>query len=196
MQAGLSQPGSTWYMLKLSSMTTIIREWTALHAVQDLKFKDVLLSAKTSTSRRTSKLLIPQVLPRHMVVTQSSCTLIHWATPVNSVHLTVHPIAGHEHQCCCSGINPTFVSEHMSMFKKLIQPATGWVVAMASVPMWSLCLGVQAMQEKIEGDYNASQVSAVTQGLDGSPVVLIQVHSSSWHLQPPHKVVSPSLCLV
>lgn len=62
MQAGLSQAGSTWYVLKLSSMSTIIREWSALHAVQDLKFKDVLLSAKASTtSRRTSKLLIPQV---------------------------------------------------------------------------------------------------------------------------------------
>ena len=61
MQAGLSQPGSTWYVLKLSSMSTIMREWSALHAVQDLRFKDVLLSAKKSTSRRTSKLMVPQV---------------------------------------------------------------------------------------------------------------------------------------
>ena len=61
MQAGLSQPGSTWYVLKLSSMSTIMREWSALHAVQDLRFKDVLLSATTSTSRRTSKLMVPQV---------------------------------------------------------------------------------------------------------------------------------------
>lgn len=61
MQAGLSQPGSTWYMLKLSSMSTIMREWSALHAVQDLKFKDVLLSATRSTARRASKLLIPEV---------------------------------------------------------------------------------------------------------------------------------------
>ncbi|KAL0052040.1 hypothetical protein WJX82_006920 [Trebouxia sp. C0006] len=91
MQAGLSQPGSTWYVLKLSSMSTIMREWSALHAVQDLRFKDVLLSAKTSTSRRTSKLMVPQI-----------------------------------------------------------------------------------MKEKVEAEYNASQVSAVTQGLDGTPVVLIQ----------------------
>lgn len=61
MQAGLSQPGSTWYVLKLSSMSTIMREWAALHAVHHLRFKDVLLSAQTSTSRRTSKLMIPQV---------------------------------------------------------------------------------------------------------------------------------------
>ena len=32
------------------------------------------------------------------------------------------------------------------------------------------------MKAKVEGDYNASQVSAVTQGLDGTPVILIQVH--------------------
>lgn len=31
------------------------------------------------------------------------------------------------------------------------------------------------MREKVEAEYNASQVNAVTQGLDGSPVVLIQV---------------------
>lgn len=36
-------------------------------------------------------------------------------------------------------------------------------------------LHVQAMKDKVEGDYNASQVSAVTQGLDGTPVILIQV---------------------
>ena len=34
---------------------------------------------------------------------------------------------------------------------------------------------LQAMREKVEAEYNASQVNAVTQGLDGSPVVLIQV---------------------
>ena len=62
MQAGLSQPGSTWYMLKLSNMSTIMREWTALHAVQDLKFKDELLSASRSSARRASKLLIPEVI--------------------------------------------------------------------------------------------------------------------------------------
>lgn len=31
------------------------------------------------------------------------------------------------------------------------------------------------MREKVEADYNASQVNAVTQGLDGNPVTLIQV---------------------
>lgn len=36
-------------------------------------------------------------------------------------------------------------------------------------------LDVQAMKDKVEGDYNASQVSAVMQGLDGTPVILIQV---------------------
>ena len=35
---------------------------------------------------------------------------------------------------------------------------------------------MQIMKEKVEAEYNASQVSAVTQGLDATPVVLIQVH--------------------
>lgn len=42
-------------------MSTITREWVALHSVRDLKFQDILLSAKTSTTQRISKLLIPQV---------------------------------------------------------------------------------------------------------------------------------------
>ena len=62
MQAGLLQPDSTWYMLKLSSMSTIQREWNALHSVHNLKFQQVLLSADVSTAaRRTNPLQIPQV---------------------------------------------------------------------------------------------------------------------------------------
>ena len=62
MQAGLLQPDSTWYLLKLSSMSTILREWNALHSVHDLKFKHVLLSGDVSAaSRRSNPLQIPQV---------------------------------------------------------------------------------------------------------------------------------------
>lgn len=46
------------------------------------------------------------------------------------------------------------------------------------------------MKEKVEAEYNASQVSAVTQGLDGTPVVLIQVHHQCiYNLSPVHSVV-------
>ena len=34
---------------------------------------------------------------------------------------------------------------------------------------------LQALKEKVKGDYNVSQANAVSQGLDGTPVVLIQV---------------------
>ncbi|KAL3140547.1 hypothetical protein ABBQ32_005126 [Trebouxia sp. C0010 RCD-2024] len=91
MLAGLLQPDSTWYMLKLSSMSTILREWNALHSVEHLKFKQVLLSGDVSAASQRKPLQIPQ-----------------------------------------------------------------------------------AMKDKVEGDYNASQVSAVMQGLDGTPVILIQ----------------------
>ena len=61
MLAGLLQPDSTWYMLKLSSMSTILREWNALHSVQHLKFKQVLLSGDVSTASQRKPLQIPQV---------------------------------------------------------------------------------------------------------------------------------------
>lgn len=76
MQAGLSQAGSTWYMLRLSNMSTVTREWVALHSVRDLKFQDILLSAKTSATRRTSKLLIPQVIALEDMSTMS-CKATH-----------------------------------------------------------------------------------------------------------------------
>ncbi len=44
---------------------------------------------------------------------------------------------------------------------------------------------MQIMKEKVEAEYNASQVSAVTQGLDGTPVVLIQVHPPCSNNQSP-----------
>lgn len=48
---------------------------------------------------------------------------------------------------------------------------------------------MQIMKEKVQAEYNASQVSAVTQGLDGTPVVLIQVHRPCvYNLSPVHFV--------
>ena len=48
---------------------------------------------------------------------------------------------------------------------------------------------MQIMKEKVEAEYNASQVSAVTQGLDGTPVVLIQVHPPCiYNISPVHYV--------
>ena len=73
MQAGLLQPDSTWYLLKLSSMSTILREWNALHSVSDLKFKQVLLSGSVSAaSRRVNPLQIPQV---RAVTDMTGCSL-------------------------------------------------------------------------------------------------------------------------
>ena len=45
------------------------------------------------------------------------------------------------------------------------------------------------MRQKVEADYNASQVNAVTQGLDGNPVTLIQVRPI--HCIPGLPLVSP-----
>ena len=84
MQAGLLQADSTWYMLKLSSMSTILREWNALHSVHNLKFKQVLLSAGASTAaRRINPLQIPQVMVQALVARRQearsdSMLFVHW----------------------------------------------------------------------------------------------------------------------
>lgn len=58
------------------------------------------------------------------------------------------------------------------------------------------------MKAKVEGDYNASQVSAVTQGLDGTPVILIQVHhpapshTHKWQLIPALQALVADLIVI
>lgn len=73
MLAGLLQPDSAWYMLKLSSMSTILREWNALHCVHDLKFKQVLLSGSASVASQRNPLQIPQV---HSVTPVCACGVL------------------------------------------------------------------------------------------------------------------------
>ncbi|CAL8467911.1 g7449 [Coccomyxa elongata] len=90
MRAGLNTANSCWFLLRLCNLSTLIREWTALHAFPSLAFKDVLLSANHAKDNKQA-LFIPQ--------------------PV---------------------------------------------------------------QQAMEAEYNESQMSAVTAGLDRSPVVLIQ----------------------
>lgn len=46
MRAAISKVNSRWFVLKLSGMSTIMREWAALHCIGHLPLRDVLLSAK------------------------------------------------------------------------------------------------------------------------------------------------------
>ncbi len=61
MRAGLNTANSCWFLLRLCNLSTLIREWTALHAFPSLAFKDVLLSANHAKDNKQA-LFIPQVL--------------------------------------------------------------------------------------------------------------------------------------
>ena len=61
MRAGLSTANSCWFLLRLCNLSTLIREWTALHAFPSLAFKDVLLSARPPVKDGKQALFIPQV---------------------------------------------------------------------------------------------------------------------------------------
>ncbi|KAL4448164.1 hypothetical protein ABPG75_005383 [Micractinium tetrahymenae] len=50
MRAAISKVSSRWFVLKLSGMSTIMREWAALHCIGHLPLREVLLSAKPSQS--------------------------------------------------------------------------------------------------------------------------------------------------
>lgn len=49
MRGALAKAGSQWYVLKLSSMSTIMREWAAIHCLAHMPLRDVLLTAKASS---------------------------------------------------------------------------------------------------------------------------------------------------
>ncbi|KAK9909662.1 hypothetical protein WJX75_005776 [Coccomyxa subellipsoidea] len=66
MRAGLSTASSCWFLLRLCNLSTLIREWTALHAFPSLAFKDVLLSAKSPVKDGKQGLFIPQRVQQAM----------------------------------------------------------------------------------------------------------------------------------
>ena len=44
--AAIARDNSRWWVLRLSNMSTILREWAAVHAIAHLPLREVLLSAK------------------------------------------------------------------------------------------------------------------------------------------------------
>lgn len=58
---GLECLQGTWYLLRLSNMSTIIREWEALHAISHLSFRDTFLSGRTAHGEDSQRLHIPPV---------------------------------------------------------------------------------------------------------------------------------------
>ncbi len=62
MQAGLQTKESCWYLLRLCNLTTIQREWCALHAFPKLPFRATLLSATAPEKPQEHALVIPEVI--------------------------------------------------------------------------------------------------------------------------------------
>ena len=48
MRVALSVPSSSWYMLALANMSTMLREWVALHLAYTLTCQQALLGLKVS----------------------------------------------------------------------------------------------------------------------------------------------------
>ena len=59
MKTALAVKKSGWYVLKLGSMATIMREWLALQSADRLLFKETLISARPAISQKAA-LKVPQ----------------------------------------------------------------------------------------------------------------------------------------
>ena len=57
----LKQPNREWWVQKLSNMSTITREWVALHSVRNISFPHVLLKGHSAVALGASKPAIPEV---------------------------------------------------------------------------------------------------------------------------------------
>ena len=57
----LKQPNREWWVQKLSNMSTITREWVALHSVRHISFPHVLLKGHSAVALAPCKPEIPEV---------------------------------------------------------------------------------------------------------------------------------------
>eukprot|EP00803_Ostreobium_quekettii_P007947 evm.model.scf_520.6 EVM.evm.TU.scf_520.6 scf_520:61854-71225(+) len=73
------ETGSGWWMCKLCSLSTNIREWTALQLVNNIPFRDILLSAKPR-SRRSDKVM---EITKHM---RAKMDKIYNASQIEALH--------------------------------------------------------------------------------------------------------------
>ena len=168
MQAGLETRESCWYLLRLCSLTTIQREWCALHAFPGLPFKDTLLRAALPGKPAAPALAIPEVpllpAPSHLGSAGKRALCIRLSRTCSSAPFQVTFRGDRAHAAVVT-------SQLLSS-----QCADGNGGACGQ-DLRGCCVRVQAVQQAMKAEYNDSQMAAVTAGLDRSPVVLIQVSS-------------------
>lgn len=68
MRAGLMTKNSTWYLLKLSNMSTITREWIALQHAHLCPFADILTSCNARALHESRHMDIPPGMKETMEV--------------------------------------------------------------------------------------------------------------------------------
>ena len=54
MSIGLQRANTGFYMTQLANLSTMLREWHALHSIERVKFKDILLSGSGATETLTT----------------------------------------------------------------------------------------------------------------------------------------------
>jgi len=129
-----------WWVLRLSNLSTILREWTAVHSLARIAMRDVILGAK---------------------VRPGACSSLHWCAA---------PLMG------CS-------ETHAALLVALQPIASLLAREKLEVP--------PKMRQVMSGMYNESQMAAVTAGLDGSPLVLVQGPPGEGALPGAHR---PAVC--
>ncbi|EFN56459.1 hypothetical protein CHLNCDRAFT_57676 [Chlorella variabilis] len=82
MRGSLARTDSRWWALKLSSMSTIIREWAAIHCVAHMPLREVLLTAQPSQSLLAARgrLEVPPQMRATMQKTYNDSQVGRWGS--------------------------------------------------------------------------------------------------------------------
>ena len=151
MRGELAREQSCWWLLKLSSMSTIQREWAAVHCLAHMPLREVLLSAKVRAGR----------------CGQAGGRAVCGGGLHRAAARSLTPF-------CLLPLPPTAPPHPSPTHSRGAQVSGSLLAAQDRLEV------PPAMRAAMDKSYNASQMAAVTGGLTGAPVVLIQGPPGGW----------------
>jgi hypothetical protein len=175
MRTGLERKESCWWVLRLFNMSTITREWVALQHSHLVPFSDLLVSGQARELKASRHMDIPA----GMKVGGALAAQAAAACAASHASAALMPVV--QHAC--------FVTDDVLMLGTHLcnRPRVGPGVLVLCC-CTALCASHEVaaallLQTVIERQCNASQMQALQAGLEGNPLVLIQVGAARRALQ-------------
>lgn len=162
MRHSLAKPESQWYVLKLSSMSTIMREWAAIHCIAHMPLREVLLTAKVRRCVVACNAARTQAGWQRAGTLRCSHAALVLGCGLRALHASF----------VCSSASPTRPPSAFSL-SCCLQPSQSLLAARGKLEVPPL------MRAQMEKTYNESQVGAALGGCDGVQAI---GHAAAWFM--------------